>query len=105
MQDAGGLSFSPSRITPRQAGSRNPAMVPDLRSQGRRYAVRSPPSPAPLAGIGVVISGAPGRPMGIHSGGTDGGGDYYGGLPDPCVEVDTDIYDAYYGFPGYLKTG
>ena len=60
-------------------------MVPDLHSHAAGMPSAPLPAPAHLAGIGVVISG--------------------GGLLDPCVEVYTDIYDAYYGFPGYLKTG
>lgn len=28
----------------------------------------------------------------------------YGGLADPCSEYFTDIWEAYYGLPGYLLT-
>jgi hypothetical protein len=39
---------------------------------------------------------------GIHNGGGGGDGDGYGGLTDPCTEYFTDIWDIYYGLPGYL---
>lgn len=39
---------------------------------------------------------------GVHSGGFMGGSDYIGGTLDPCTEVFTDIWDAYYAFPGSL---
>jgi hypothetical protein len=42
--------------------------------------------------------------MGILSGSGGGGSDYYGGLTDKCIMWYTDIYDAYLGFPGVLKT-
>lgn len=42
---------------------------------------------------------------GIISGGGGGGSDYYGGLFDQCTQIFTDIYEAYYGFPGYLRVG
>lgn len=41
---------------------------------------------------------------GIHNGGSGGGSDYYGGLNDPCGEYFTDIWDIYYGLPGWLAT-
>jgi streptogrisin C len=41
---------------------------------------------------------------GIHSSSSGGGSDFYGGALDPCEEQFTDIWDAYYGFPGTLKT-
>lgn len=41
---------------------------------------------------------------GIHNGGGGGGSDYYGGLNDYCHEYFTDIWDIYYGLPGYLAT-
>jgi len=41
---------------------------------------------------------------GIHNATYGGGSDAYGGALDPCSEVFTDIWDAYYGFPGTLKT-
>ena len=39
---------------------------------------------------------------GVHNGGGGGGSDYYGGLFDQCHETFTDIWDIYYGLPGYL---
>lgn len=39
---------------------------------------------------------------GVHNGGSGGGSDYYGGLFDQCTEIFTDIWDIYYGLPGYL---
>ncbi|MGH3739640.1 MAG: hypothetical protein ACRDT6_29170 [Micromonosporaceae bacterium] len=42
--------------------------------------------------------------VGIHSGHGGGGGDFYGGIWDPCKEIHTDIWDAYYAFPGTLRT-
>jgi hypothetical protein len=41
---------------------------------------------------------------GILNSGGGGGSDYYGGFLDQCTNVFTDIWDAYLGFPGYLKT-
>jgi hypothetical protein len=41
---------------------------------------------------------------GIVSGISGGGADYWGGLLDPCTMWFTDIYDAYYAFPGVLAT-
>jgi hypothetical protein len=40
---------------------------------------------------------------GVHSGGGGGGSDYYGGLLDQCSQIFTDIWDIYYGLPGYLE--
>ncbi|GIF78033.1 hypothetical protein [Asanoa siamensis] len=40
---------------------------------------------------------------GVHSGGGGGGDDFYGGLFDQCHQVFTDIWDIYYGLPGYLE--
>ncbi|GAA2389959.1 hypothetical protein GCM10010404_53980 [Nonomuraea africana] len=42
---------------------------------------------------------------GVHSGGGGGGSDGWGGAFDPCREYFTDIYEAYYGFPGVIATG
>jgi streptogrisin C len=42
---------------------------------------------------------------GIHSGGGGGGSDNWGGALDPCFEIFTDIWDAYYAFPGVLRLG
>ncbi len=55
---------------------------------------------------GSVFYLAPGgvTAKGIHNGGGGGGGDNYGGAFDPCTEYHTDIWDVYYGLPGYLKT-
>ncbi|WP_433830210.1 hypothetical protein ACQP2E_10255 [Actinoplanes sp. CA-015351] len=41
---------------------------------------------------------------GINDGGGGGGKDYYAGALDQCHSFFTDIWDAYYGFPGRLKT-
>ncbi|WP_204301669.1 trypsin-like serine protease [Actinoplanes campanulatus] len=45
---------------------------------------------------------------GIINGGSNGGGDYYAGALDPpkyrCTMYFTAIQDAYYGFPGILRT-
>jgi len=41
---------------------------------------------------------------GIHSGGGGGGSDNWGGAFDPCFGIFTDIWQAYYGFPGVLRT-
>lgn len=41
---------------------------------------------------------------GIFNGTHGGGSDSYGGEFDPCSNYFTDIWDAYYGFPGTLKT-
>jgi hypothetical protein len=43
---------------------------------------------------------------GIISGSSGfGGSDWYtGSLESPCENVFTDIWDAYYGLPGYLQT-
>ncbi|MFF5225504.1 hypothetical protein [Dactylosporangium sp. NPDC000521] len=41
---------------------------------------------------------------GIFSGGGGGGSDAWGGATDPCFSVFTDIWDAFYAFPGTLKT-
>lgn len=40
--------------------------------------------------------------IGVHSSGYTGGSDYIGGTFDPCTEVFTDVWDAYYAFPGSL---
>lgn len=40
---------------------------------------------------------------GIINAGSGGGSDYRGGFLDPCYSGFTDIWDAYSGFPGYLK--
>ncbi|WP_238006829.1 S1 family peptidase [Dactylosporangium sp. AC04546] len=40
---------------------------------------------------------------GIHSGTSGGGSDNWGGALDPCYERFTDIWDAYYGFPGQIR--
>jgi hypothetical protein len=41
---------------------------------------------------------------GILDGASGGGGDYYAGYLDQCRILFTDIWDAYYGFPGVLKS-
>ncbi|MGJ6966204.1 hypothetical protein ACSDR0_30280 [Streptosporangium sp. G11] len=41
---------------------------------------------------------------GVHSGSGGGGSDNWGGALDPCREYFTDIYEAYYGFPGVIAT-
>jgi hypothetical protein len=41
---------------------------------------------------------------GIINAGTGGGLDAQGGFTDPCRSSFTDIWDAYYGFPGTLRT-
>ncbi|MBG0569308.1 hypothetical protein I4J89_48735 [Actinoplanes sp. NEAU-A11] len=42
---------------------------------------------------------------GIHHGSNGGGGDdHYAGALDKCLEIFTDIRDAYFGFPGHLET-
>ncbi|MER5420813.1 hypothetical protein [Streptosporangium roseum] len=41
---------------------------------------------------------------GVHSGTRGGGSDGWGGALDPCHEYFTDIWDAYYAFPGQLAT-
>ncbi|MEU4326725.1 hypothetical protein [Nonomuraea dietziae] len=41
---------------------------------------------------------------GVHSGGGGGGSDGWGGALDPCREYFTDVYEAYYGFPGVIAT-
>jgi hypothetical protein len=41
---------------------------------------------------------------GLISGGGGGGSDNWGGAFDPCYVFFTDIWDAYYGLPGYLAT-
>jgi len=41
---------------------------------------------------------------GIHTAGAGGGSDQWGGYLDPCYEYFTDIWQAYYGFPGVLRT-
>jgi hypothetical protein len=42
--------------------------------------------------------------QGILDGASGGGSDYYGGYLDKCRVLFTDIWDAYYGFPGVLKS-
>lgn len=42
---------------------------------------------------------------GLISGGGGGGDDDFGGAWDRCRNYFTDIWEAYYGFPGVLKTG
>jgi hypothetical protein len=34
-----------------------------------------------------------------------GGSDYYGGALDRCSVSFTDIYEAYFGFPGVIRVG
>ena len=41
---------------------------------------------------------------GLINGAGGGGGDYYGGATDPCIMWFTDIYQAYYAFPGTIQT-
>lgn len=41
---------------------------------------------------------------GIISAGSGGGSDNWGGAFDPCYGIFTDIWEAYYGFPGVLRT-
>lgn len=41
---------------------------------------------------------------GIISAGSGGGSDNWGGAFDPCVGIFTDIWQAYWGFPGVLRT-
>jgi streptogrisin C len=50
-----------------------------------------------VTSTGIIVA------KGIHNAGGGGGGDDFGGTGDPCTESFTDIYDAYYGFPGFLK--
>ncbi|GAA0412762.1 hypothetical protein GCM10009530_76610 [Microbispora corallina] len=41
---------------------------------------------------------------GIQSGKGGGGSDNWGGAFDPCIDTFTDVWEAYYGFPGFLST-
>ncbi|MET8154840.1 trypsin-like serine protease [Sphaerisporangium sp. NPDC005289] len=41
---------------------------------------------------------------GVNSGSGGGGSDNWGGALDPCRHYFTDIYEAYYGFPGVIAT-
>jgi len=70
-------------------------------SKRKGWCVRPGDSGAPIYTVG---SNGRVAAKGIHSGGGGGGSDYYGGLFDQCYEVFTDIYEAYYGFPGVLRT-
>lgn len=51
----------------------------------------------------TVLSNGSVVAKGIHSGTSGGGGDNWGGALDPCYERFTDIWDAYNGFPGFLR--
>lgn len=52
----------------------------------------------------IVNSSGTIQAKGINNSGGGGGSDYYGGALDPCHQQFTDIWDAYYGFPGTIKS-
>jgi streptogrisin C len=52
-----------------------------------------------------IVSGSDVYAKGILDGAGGGGSDYYGGTLDKCKVDFTDIYQAYYGFPGAIRTG
>lgn len=60
--------------------------------------------PGDSGGSVFIVSGSNIVAKGVHNGGGGGGSDYYGGATDPCHEIFTDIWDAYYGLPGDLRT-
>jgi hypothetical protein len=54
-----------------------------------------------------IVSGSSVSAKGILDGAGGGGSDFYAGAldGDDCVDLFTDIYQAYVGFPGYIQTG
>lgn len=52
-----------------------------------------------------IVSSSVVYAKGILDAAGGGGSDYYGGLFDQCAVAFTDIYQAYYGFPGVIRTG
>lgn len=75
-----------------------------VRSKGKSgWCTRPGDSGAPV----YIVSGSSVYAKGILDWGGGGGSDCYAGAldPDQCRVDFTDIYQAYVGFPGYIRTG